>query len=145
MSDSTLVAPESLSISSSSVEELLIPFPFELQRVFHHLEIIDRNRRDANGRKYPSEQTVDWAREVLLRVVPSTYLRGAEIQSFESEIHVTWESEASGKSVIVFFPDPQELKIYWEWMKDEGVRQHDLTTGDVGDVSDRLRWFFSNE
>jgi hypothetical protein len=141
MSVSAIPRPESLSISSSSVEELLIPFPFELQKVFTRLAAIGKDRSE---RKRPSAETLDWAADVLLRVVPSAYLRGAEIDPFESEIHVTWENEDSGKSVIVFFPRPDQIKMYWEWTA-EGtqVREHQLlTTEDVAEVSARLRWFF---
>jgi hypothetical protein len=143
MSAPAIPRPESLSISSSSVEELLIPFPFQLQKVFNRLAAISKER-GLSARKHPSEETVDWAAGVLLRVVPSAYLIGAEIDPFESEIHVTWENENSGKSVIVFFPGPRQIKMYWEWTQ-EGtqVREHQLlTTEDVSEVSARLRWFF---
>jgi hypothetical protein len=127
---------------SSSVEELAVAFPLELQRVFDRLEAIGKEQ-SANARKKPSDQTLDWAREVLLGVVPSTYLIGAEINPFESEIHVTWEDDYTGKSVIVFFPDPRQLKIYHEWIQNGAVVKHELVnTQSVSDVSDRLRWFF---
>jgi hypothetical protein len=144
MSAPAIPRPEALSISSSSVEELLIPFPFELQKVFNRLAAINRERAVVGARKHPSEETVDWAADVLLRVVPSAYLIGAEIDPFESEIHVTWENENAGKSVIVFFPGPRQIKMYWEWTQ-EGtqVREHQLlATEDVAEVSARLRWFF---
>lgn len=141
MSAPAIPRPESLSISSSSVEELLIPFPLELQKVFNRLAAISKEQ---GARKHPSEEAIDWAADVLLRVVPSAYLIGAEIDPFESEIHVTWENNNSGKSVIVFFHGPPQIKMYWEWMQ-EGtqVREHQLlTTEDVSEVSARLRWFF---
>jgi hypothetical protein len=142
MSAPAIPRPESLSISSSSVEELLIPFPLELQRVFNRLVAISKER--VGARKQPSEETVDWAQTVLLRVVPSAYLIGAQIDPFESEIHVTWENEKSGKSVIVFFPGPRQIKMYWEWTEEGAqVREHQLlSTEDVSEVSARLRWFF---
>jgi len=143
MSPAVLEIPEPLSISSSSVEELLVLFPLELQRVFNRLTAISKER-GAQSRKQPSEETVNWAADVLLRVVPSSYLIGAEVDPFESEIHVTWENESSQKSVIVFFPVPGQIKMYWEWVR-EGtqVREHQLlTTEDVAEVSARLRWFF---
>lgn len=143
MSTLTAARPESLSISSSSVEGLLIPFPFELQKVFNRLAAIGKEQ-SGSTRKHPSEDTLDWARAVLLRVVPSAYLIGAEIDPFESEIHVTWEDDKSGKSVIVFFPGPDQIKMYWEWTEgDTPVRKHQLLrTEDVSEVSARLRWFF---
>jgi hypothetical protein len=128
---------------SSSVTELAVAFPLELQKVFNRLEAI-REEHPANSRIRPSDETVSWAQEVLLGVVPSTYLIGAEIDPFESEIHATWEDEDSGKSVIVFFPGPRQVKMYWEWMR-EGtqVREHELlTTENKFEVSARLRWFF---
>lgn len=143
MSTAANVRPESLSISSSSVEELLIPFPLELQRVFNRLTAIGKDRSN-DGSKQPSEETLSWATDVLLRVFPSTYLIGAEVDPFESEIHVTWENENSGKSVIVFFPAPNQIKVYWEW-KREGTQEREhqlLTTENAAAVSARLRWFF---
>jgi hypothetical protein len=128
---------------SSSVTELAVAFPHELQVVFNRLEAI-REERPVNARKRPSNETLDWAQKVLLGVVPSTYLFGADIDPFESEIHATWEDENTGKSVIVFFPGPHQIKMYWEWMR-EGtqVREHQLlTTEDPSEVSARLRWFF---
>jgi hypothetical protein len=128
---------------SSSVTKLDVAFPHELQIVFNRLEAI-REERVSNGRRTPSEETVNWAQRVLLGVVPSTYLIGAEIDPFESEIHATWEDDNSGKSVIVFFPGPRQIKLYWEWIReDTQVREHQLsTTDDPSEVSARLRWFF---
>lgn len=142
MSASACAVPESLTISSS-VEELPTPFPLELQRVFDRLSTIGAEKQGANIRKVPSEETLDWARYVLLRVMPSAYLIGANINPFETEIHVTWEDEDTGKSVIVFFPAPQQLKLYWESVQNDVVVEHKLvSTDNVADVSDRLRWFF---
>jgi hypothetical protein len=123
------------------VTELTVAFPLELQKVFNRLEAI-REERPANARRKPSDETLYWAQEVLLGVVPSTYLIGTEIDPFESEIHATWESV--DKSVIVFFPDPGVIKLYWEWIR-EGTQDRErqlLTTGDPAEVSARLRWFF---
>lgn len=127
---------------SSSVTEVAVAFPGELQTVFDRLEAI-REEKPANARKKPSSETLDYAQNVLLGVVPSTYLKGAEINPFESEIHVTWEDDNSGKRVIVFFPGPKELKIYHEVIQNGVVVEHELVnTQKVSDVSDRLRWFF---
>lgn len=137
-------APTLPLVISSSVTELAVAFPLELQTIFNRLEAI-RGEHSANNHKRPSDETLNWAQEVLLGVVPSTYLIGAEIEPFESEIHVTWGDEGSaGKSVIVFFPRPHQIKMYWEWIQ-EGtqVRKHQLlTTEDKFEVSARLRWFF---
>jgi hypothetical protein len=138
---SELMLPdEVLAISSSSDLEELILFPRELEAVFDRLERIRRNEGLGNSR--PTDETIDWAASVLLRVVPSTYLKGASINPFESEIHVTWESEESGKSVIVFFPGSRELKIYHERLADGVVVEHDVVDADTADVSRRLGWFF---
>jgi hypothetical protein len=136
-------APALSMAISSSVTELAIAFPLELQKVFDRLEAI-RDERPTNARKQPSDETLSWAQEVLLGVVPSTYLIGAEIDPFESEIHATWEDETAGKSVIVFFPNPLQIKLYSEWIReDTQVREHQLlTTEDPSQVSARLRWFF---
>ena len=133
---------------SSSVTELTVTFPIELQKVFNRLEAI-REERPANARRKPSDETLDWAQEVLLGVVPSTYLIGAEIDPFESEIHATWESVE--KSVIVFFPNPGVIKLYWEWIR-EGTqdREHQLLTtggsrrsfGTLALVFPMIEWLF---
>jgi len=91
----------------------------------------------------PPTDIVEWAREVLLRVLPRKYLIGAEISAFEREIHATWESYEKGKRVVVFFPAPQQLKIYHEAVENDAVVEHKLVnaTSPV-DISERLRWFF---
>jgi hypothetical protein len=131
--------PQILAISSS-VSKLPVAYPRHLEVVFDRLEEIREEVAAFNKR--PSDQTIDWARQVLLGVVPSTYLRTAEINPFEQEIHVTWESEAPGKSVIVFFPGPGELKIYHERIDNGVVVDHGVVDAQTADVSDRLRWFF---
>jgi hypothetical protein len=133
---------EALAVSSSS-EKLSAPFPLEIERVFNRLEKIEGETQGHDARNRPTAATLEWAREVLLRVMPSTYLIGAEINPFESEIHVTWEDDDTGKSVIVFFPAPNQLKIYHELVQNDAVVEHHLVNSEnVSDVSERLRWFF---
>lgn len=130
----------SLEISSSAAE-LLIPFPLALQKVFDRLEAIATEV--AGSQKKPSEETFDWAREVLLRVVPTAYLKSAEINPFESEIHVTWENESNGKSLIVFFPGPDQIKIYYERLENREIAERDLVNATApAEVSARLHWMF---
>ncbi len=127
---------------SSSVAELPVAFPLYLQIVFDRLEEIRHEAKSMPERKRPSDDTIDWAQKVLLGVVPSTYLRSAEINPFEREIHATWEYEESGKSVIVFFPGPKQLKIYHERLENGVVVDHNVVDATTADVSSRLSWFF---
>ena len=127
----------------SSVERLTIPFPAEIMRVFKALECIEKEAKKPDARNAPSHDTVEWAMEVLLRVVPSSYLIGCDINAFQTEIHVSWENEQTGKSVVAFLQKRPELKIYHEHVVDGEVVDHNVvTTGEVGDLSARLRWFF---
>jgi hypothetical protein len=88
----------------------------------------------------PSGETVEWAKKVLLRVLPRYYLKGAEIDVFQSEIHVNWEH--GNKRVTVFLPAPNQIRIYCENDTDQGV-QHGLRPGnDPWEVSGVLRWLF---
>jgi len=133
-------------MTESSVEQLTIPFPREIVRVFRELERIDAEARRPNARNMPSKETVEWAMEVLLRVVPSTFLIGSEINAFQSEIHVSWENEQSGKSVVAFLVKRGELKIYYEHVVNGQVTKHNVvTTEHVEDLSARLAWFFARQ
>lgn len=132
-------------MTESSVERLTIPFPAEIMRVFRELERIDSESKKPDARNKPSSDVVEWAMEVLLRVVPSTFLIGSEINAFESEIHVSWESEISGKSVVAFLRKRDELKIYYEHVMNGSLVEHRvIPNGDVGDLRERLRWFFGS-
>ena len=137
------MSKESTMMMDSSVEKLTIPFPAEIMRVFKALERIEYEAKKPDARNAPSHDTVEWAMEVLLRVVPSTFLIGCEINAFQSEIHVSWENERSGKSVVAFLQKRPELKIYHEHIvKGEVVEHSVVTTEDVGELSVRLMWFF---
>jgi hypothetical protein len=129
-------------MTDSSVERLTFPFPAEIVRVFKELERIKRESLELNSRNKPSNETIEWAMEVLLRVVPSTYLIGSDIVAFQNEIHVSWENDASGKSVVLFLENRDELRIYHESLVNGEVVEHELTTGEVSDLSERLAWFF---
>lgn len=128
-------------IYSASTKHLLEPFVREVSQAFHKLEMLAPNgqvQRDA-----PSQETVEWAKQILLRVLPPALLIGAEINAFQHEIHVTWESETRGKRVVVFFPAPDQLKIYHERLENDAVVEHQLVNAiDPSAISDRLRWFF---
>jgi hypothetical protein len=131
-------------MTESSVEQLTIPFPREIVRVFRELERIDAESKKPDARNRPSSDTVEWAMEVLLRVVPSTFLIGSEINAFECEIHVSWENDATGKSVVAFLRKRDELKVYYEQTTGGNLVDHKVITGDVDDLSERLRWFFGS-
>lgn len=127
----------------SSVERLTIPFPTEIIRVFKALDRIRDEAGEPNARNKPSPETIEWAMEVLLRVVPSTFLLGSEINAFQSEIHVSWENVEAGKSVVAFLQHPDMLKFYYERTEQGEVAEHKLiSTQNVSDLSARLEWFF---
>jgi len=137
-------APALASSYDASTTELESPFPREVETVFDSLERLLTPRGEEGRPQPPSDELVNWAKEVLLRVIPSAYLIGAEVNAFETEIHVVWENEGNGKKVIVFFPRPRELKIYHELLQQQVVVDHSIIgTGGANDVSDRLRWFFA--
>lgn len=127
----------------SSTTELAEPFLAEVEEVFTNLEALGSDDLYRPGTPRPSKDTINWAKEVLLRILPRKYLRGAEIDAFQVEIHVTWENDDKGKKVVVFLPAPQQLKIYYESVCDGAVEDHNLvSTTNAHDISERLRWFF---
>jgi hypothetical protein len=102
-------------------------FPSVVERVFDYLASIASN--DAlygPGEVRPSDTTVAWAQRVLLRVIPRYYLRTAEIDVFQGEIHVNWEK--GNKRVVAFFTSPDVLKVYLEIIKEDGSVAHVLHT-----------------
>jgi|SRR5579872_515883 len=118
--------------SSADSAEL---FPESIQAALDRIEKIT-----ANDHVGPSAQTVEWAKKVLLRVLPRYYLKGAEIDAFQNEIHVNWEH--GSKRVTVFLPAPDQLRIYCEHDTGHGI-EHNLRPGnDPWEVSGVLRWLF---
>ena len=123
--------------SSADSAEL---FPESVTAAFDRLEAILRSGRPNEPK--PSDDTVAWAKLVLLRVLPRNYLLGAEIDAFQSEIHVNWEH--GRKRVTVFLPAQDQLKIYCEQETDQGVEHHlRLTGNDPWEVSGALGWLFA--
>jgi hypothetical protein len=115
-------------------------FPAHVQEVFDRLENIGATQ----GEDGPSRSNVEWAKKVLLRVIPRYFLSGAEIDAFRREIHVNWEK--GNKRVVAFLPEPNQLKIYSERVKDDGEVEHHLQK-DVADpwvLSGTLRWLFKD-
>jgi hypothetical protein len=120
--------------SSAESAEL---FPESIQIALDRIEMIART--DHAG---PSPETVAWAKTVLLRVLPRYFLKGAEIDAFQSEIHVNWEY--GNKRVTVFLPGPDQVKIYCERDTDRGIEHHlRLAGNDPWEVSGALRWLFT--
>ncbi len=126
---------------SSSTKRLTEPFVREMSAVFRQLELLMPN---GNGLpSVPPPETVEWAKQVLLRVLPRKFLIGAEINAFQREIHVTWENDENGKRVVVFFPEKDQIKIYHELVEHDVVTEHKLVNASSPDeISMRLRWFF---
>jgi hypothetical protein len=115
-------------------------FPDSIQAAFDRLEQIGKsaNREEVS----PSTENIEWAKKVLLRVLPSYYLLGAEIDAFQREIHVNWEHK--NKRIVAFLPAPDQLKIYCEEVRESGDVDHRLHSdvNDLGQLSAFLGWMF---
>jgi hypothetical protein len=137
------------TLSGGSVYTTVAPtapvylFPASVERVFDRLEDIAKDGELYEpGEARPTPETILWAKRVLLRVLPSYYLRTAEIDTFHGEIHVSWEK--GSKRVIVFLPASDELKIYAEWTKDDGQTEHSLRPAiDPREINIILKWLFT--
>jgi hypothetical protein len=118
-------------------------FPSAVERVFNVLDaLITPEYVYAPGEKRPDRETIQWAKHVLLRVLPSYYLRTAEIDAFQGEIHVSWERD--DKRVILFVPSRDVLKLYLERVKEDGKVVHILrSVDDPHEINAALRWLFS--
>jgi hypothetical protein len=120
-------------------------FPEDVQAVFDRLESLAQNDvMYEAGEVRPSKENIQWAKKVLLRVLPRHYLAGADIDAFHGEIHVNWERD--NKRVVAFLPGPNELKIYCERVKDNGEVEHELSKAgdDPWEITGRLKWLFQN-
>jgi len=119
-------------------------FPASIEKVFEQLQSLSTDdARYEPGERKPSEANIEWATKVLLRVLPRHFLKGAEIDTFNGEIHVTWESR--DKKVVVFLPAPGELKLYKERLQGDNVVEHhlaDVTLEHMSELSHSLRWLF---
>jgi hypothetical protein len=118
--------------SSAESAEL---FPESIQSALDRIEKIA-----ATDHAGPSGETVEWAKKVLLRVLPRYYLKGAEIDAFQNEIHVNWEY--GNKRVTVFLPAPNQIRIYYENDTDQGVEHHLRPGNDPWEVTGVLKWLF---
>jgi hypothetical protein len=126
--------------SSSVPKEPVELFPDSIKAALDRIEAISNNAQQGEAR--PSADNIEWAKRVLLRVLPRHYLLGAEIDAFQHEIHVNWEH--GNKRVTVFLPSPNQLKIYCEEAADQRVDHHlRLTANDPWEVSGVLRWLFA--
>jgi len=134
-------------IAASLASKLAVPvqpaelFPASIQQVFAVLKAIaDNNELYEVGEARPSAANVEWAMKVLLRVLPRHYLLGAEIDTFQGEIHVSWEH--ANKRVVAYLPAPNQLKLYYERVAD-GIVEHRLqTSNNPWEISGVLRWLF---
>ena len=55
---------------------------------------------------------------------------------------MNWENNEKGKRVVVFFPEPGQLKIYYELVENDAVTEHKLVNAtSPSEISERLRWF----
>ena len=115
-------------------------FPESIKVAFDRIEDIAKGRNAVK----PSQDNIEWAKRVLLRVLPRHYLSGAEIDAFEREIHVNWQNK--DKRVTVFLPAPDQIKIYYEGVEDGQVKHGIYNKPNANDphaVSGVLRWMFS--
>jgi hypothetical protein len=114
-------------------------FPDSIQAALDRLEKIAKGAKPGEVR--PSPENVEWAKKVLLRVLPRYYLLGAEIDAFQREIHVNWEH--GNKRVTVFLPEPNMVKIYCEEQGNgDNVEHHRRDGNDPWIISGVLRWMF---
>lgn len=114
-------------------------FPGSIVKAFVRLEGISKAAHP--GDVVPTASNVEWAKTVLLRVLPRYFLVGAEIDAFQREIHVNWEH--GNKRVSVFLPNPHQLKIYCEEINGQQVEHHLVpNANDPWAVSGTLRWLF---
>ncbi|HUD15478.1 MAG TPA: hypothetical protein VMQ56_17635 [Terracidiphilus sp.] len=127
---STLIEPRSL-------------FPSAVERVFNLLDdLTNPEHVYMKGEKHPSRETIQWAKKALLGVLPSYYLRTAEIDAFQGEIHVSWERDT--KRVVVFVPSKNVLKLYLERTREDGEIRHTLRSIDnPREINTALLWLFS--
>jgi hypothetical protein len=125
-------------LNTSSSTESAELFPDSIKAALDRIAEISKNAPDHFG---PSVENVEWAKRVLLRILPRYYLVGAEIDAFQCEIHVNWEH--GDKRVTVFLPAPNELKIYCEHIQGDHIG-HQLRPrpNDPWEVSGVLRWMF---
>jgi len=138
MSTLAPVAPLKYQASAQGLAE---PFMADVAEVFSALDSLLTNEKLYHpGAQRPLQDNVAWAKWILLRVLPSYYLRGAEIEPFNREIHATWES--SDKRVVAYFPERGMLKVYFEQIVDGEVAHHDLKRVDAAGLSGILAWFF---
>ena len=111
-------------------------FPDSIQEALNRIETV--SKADHVG---PSEETVAWAKKVLLRVLPRYYLLGAEIDAFQHEIHVNWENDK--KRVTVFLPSPDQIRIYCEDAAKEQIEHHLVpNSNDPWAINGVLKWLF---
>jgi hypothetical protein len=135
---------------SSAARQLVVPpysssaesaelFPDSIKAAFDRLQALSHNPQSHVPR--PSEDNVQWAKRVLLRVLPRHYLVGAEIDAFEREIHVNWEH--NDKRITVFLPSPNQIRIYREQIRESGIDHRLVPGNDPWAVSGELSWLFS--
>jgi len=129
--------------STTPINPKIHLFPSAVERVFNLLDALTApDHVYVQGEKQPSPDTIQWAKDVLLRVLPSYFLRTAEIDAFQGEIHVTWERDT--KRVVVFVPSRNVLKLYLERIKEDGEVSHVLRSiDDPREINAALSWLFS--
>lgn len=124
----------------SSTQALAEPFFADVEEVFSTLDgLRGHDSLYEAGEVRPSEDNVKWAKQVLLRILPRHYLRGAEIEPYRGEIHASWEG--TNKRVVAYFPQPSILKVYYEQIVNGEVACHDLKDVSPVGLSGILAWF----
>jgi hypothetical protein len=118
-------------------------FPSAVERIFNLLDaLMEPDQVYERDEKRPSLETIQWAKYVLLRVLPSYYLRTAEIDAFHGEVHVSWERDH--KRVVVFVPSKGVLKLYMERTDKSGEVHHILRSIEhPRAINGALCWLFS--
>jgi len=140
MSSQSVLSDVSYSVAQVAPREL---FPSVVEKVFDRLEsIANDDGLYERGEVRPAPATVEWARRVLLRVIPRYYLRTAEIDVFHGEIHVNWER--GNKRMVAYLPASGVLKVYLERIGENGNVEHVLHSNlQPLELNQFLKWLFS--
>jgi len=140
MTNLTIEKDASYSVATVAPREL---FPSVVERVFDRLQSIASNDALYESEEVrPTKETIEWARRVLLRILPRYYLRMAEIDVFHGEIHVNWEKR--NKRLVAYLPSPGVLKVYLELIRENGEVGHVLHPSvEPQALNSLLEWLYS--
>jgi hypothetical protein len=110
----------------------------QTEEVYRQLQLLNSCAEEDK----PSAATLDWAYMVLFsKVLPRMLLRGAEVDAFAGEVHVTWETQSA--RIVAFFPAANSLKVYRERIENGRATDHNLIpNANAVDLCEALRPLF---